>query len=107
MIGTRNGAWARSIQTIRLFFKSEARWPAIAWSALLLTLLVSLSVLNVVNSFVGRDFMTSISRKDRSGFVTYAVIYVAVFALQTTMGAFNRFSEERLRLLWRGWLTRL
>ncbi len=107
MNGKQNRAWTRSLQTIRLFFSSEVRWQAITWFALLLTLLLSLSALNVVNSYVGRDFMTSISKRNWAGFITYAALYVAVFGLSTIMGAFNRFSEERLRLLWRAWLTRL
>ncbi len=107
MIGNQNRAWVRSVQTIRLFFSSEARWRAISWFALLLTLLVSIGGLNVVNSYVGRYFMTAISEKQWHGFVTYALVYLAVFALSTIMAAFSRFSEERLRLLWRAWLTRL
>jgi vitamin B12/bleomycin/antimicrobial peptide transport system ATP-binding/permease protein len=109
MIATENRAWVRSLQTIRLFFssKSEARWPAIGWFALLLTVLLSFSGLNVLNSYVGRDFMTSISEKNWQGFVTYGIVYLVVFGVSTVMSTFSRFSEERLRLLWRGWLTRL
>jgi vitamin B12/bleomycin/antimicrobial peptide transport system ATP-binding/permease protein len=107
MIGTQNRAWTRSVRTIRLFFSSERRWQAIAWFALLLTLLLALSILNVVNSYVGRYFMTAISDRKWRGFLTFAAIYVLVFAVSTIMSAFYRFSEERLRLLWRGWLTRL
>ena len=36
-----------------------------------------------------------------------AIIYAGVFAVSTIISSFYRFSEERLRLLWRGWLTRL
>ncbi len=107
MIGTQNRAWTRSLRTIQLFFSSGLRWSAIAWFASLLTLLLSLSLLNVVNSYVGRDFMTSISDRKWKGFIFYAAVYIGVFALSTIMAAFYRFSEERLRLLWRGWLTRL
>ena len=73
-----------------------------------LTLLLSLSGLNVVNSYVGRDFMTAISDK-RMERVRHAMpsSTSVVFAVSTIMAAFYRFSEERLRLLWRAWLTRL
>jgi putative ATP-binding cassette transporter len=106
MIGKKNGAWARTLQIIRQFFGSGVRWLAITWLALLLTLLLTASALNVVNSYVGRDFMTSISTRNWHGFLTFAALYLTVFALQTVMAVFSRFSEERLRLLWRGWLTR-
>jgi vitamin B12/bleomycin/antimicrobial peptide transport system ATP-binding/permease protein len=107
MIANQQRAWVRSLQTIRLFFSSEARLPAIGWFALLLTVLLSFSALNVFNSYVGRDFMTSISKKDWPGFFTYGIAYLIVFGLSTVVSTFSRFSEERLRLLWRGWLTRL
>ena len=107
MIRTQRRALQRSLQTIRLFFSSPVRWKAIGWFALLLTFLLALNGLNVVNSFVGRDFMTAISERRPDRFVTYALLYLGVFALSTVMTAFNRFSEERLRLLWRAWLTRL
>ena len=35
------------------------------------------------------------------------MLYVCVFAGSTIMAVFYRFSEERLRLLWREWLTRI
>jgi putative ATP-binding cassette transporter len=107
MIENQRRVWERALQTLRLFFSSEARWPATGWSALLLSLLLSLSGLNVVNSYVGRDFMTAISDRRWNQFVTYAFIYAGVFAISTIVSAFYRFSEERLRLLWRAWLTNL
>jgi putative ATP-binding cassette transporter len=107
MIENQRRVWSRSLETIRLFFSSEVRWVAIGWFALLLTLLLALSGLNVVNSYVGRDFMTAISEQRMSGFIRYACIYAGVFAVSTVISSSYRFSEERLRLLWRGWLTRL
>ncbi len=107
MLEYQKRAWVRSLRTIRLFFSSETRWKAITWFAALLSLLLALSVLNVVNSYVGRDFMTAISDRRWNGFVTYAIVYIGVFAVSTLLAAFYRFSEERLRLLWRAWLTGL
>jgi len=97
----------RAVQTLRLFLSSEVRWTAIGWLTLLLALLFSQNGLNVVNSFVGRDFVTAISQRRPRQFVALAVTYGSVFAVQAVAAAFYRFSEERLRLLWRGWLTDL
>jgi putative ATP-binding cassette transporter len=97
----------RAVQTLRLFLSSELRSSAIGWLALLLILVFSQNGLNVVNSFVGRDFITAISRREPRQFVVFAVAYASVFAVQAAVAAFYRFSEERLRLLWRGWLTEL
>ena len=50
--------------------------------------------------------MTAIENRDSAGFVRYAWFYVAVFACSTLVGVLFRFTEERLGLLWREWLTR-
>lgn len=96
---------AEYLTTIHHFFSSEVRWQAIRRFCLLIGLLLTLNGLNVVNSYVGRDFMTSISKKEPQQFVIYALLYACVFACSSIAAAFYRFSEERLRLLWRTWLT--
>jgi putative ATP-binding cassette transporter len=68
--------------------------------------MVSINGMNVLNSYVVRDFMSSIEKKDVAGFAFYAWLYVAVFAGSTLVGVLFRFSEERLGLLWRDHLTR-
>ena len=40
------------------------------------------------------------------GFIRQAVLYVGVFALSTAIVVVYRFTEERLGLFWRVWLTR-
>jgi putative ATP-binding cassette transporter len=95
----------RTAHSLRLFFSSGVRWVAIGWLTLLLVLVVAQNGLNVVNSFVGRDFFTAVSQRQWRQFVLFALVYASVFAVQAIAGAFYRFSEERLRLLWRGWLT--
>ncbi len=74
--------------------------------ASLLILMLAINGLNVVNSYVGRYFMSAIEKRDSAGFVHFAWLYVAVFAFSTLAGVMFRFSEERLGLLWREWLTR-
>ena len=96
---------ARYVKTIRLFFASEQRSKAISWFALLLVLLLTVNALNVVNSYVGRDFMTAVSDRRPRQFLTFGILYAGVFVGLSIVAAFNRFSEERLRLLWRAWLT--
>ena len=67
----------------------------------LLALLLAINGLNVVNSYVGRDFMTAIEQRSMSSFVTMAALYVGVFAVSTLTAVIYRFTEERLGLLWR------
>jgi vitamin B12/bleomycin/antimicrobial peptide transport system ATP-binding/permease protein len=92
-------------ESIQSFATSEVRARAIAMAVGLLVLLVGINGLNVVNSYVGRDFMTAIERRDRAGFVRQALMYAGVFGLSTIAAVVYRFTEERLGLLWRGWLT--
>jgi putative ATP-binding cassette transporter len=91
---------------VRNFATSEVGGRAAALAGLLLALLLAINGLNVVNSYVGRDFMTAIERRDPRGFVRMALLYVSVFTASTVAAVTYRFSEERLGLLWRDWLTR-
>jgi putative ATP-binding cassette transporter len=49
--------------------------------------------------------MTAIEQRTMSEFVRCAALYVGVFALSTIAAVIYRFTEERLGLLWRTWLT--
>jgi putative ATP-binding cassette transporter len=95
----------RLVRVVKSFWSSEARWRALGLVAALLGFLFAINGLNVVNSYVGRDFMTAISRRDQAGFVRMAILYIGVFAALTVVAVFQRFAEERLGLLWRAWLT--
>jgi len=67
---------------------------------------LSVNGLNVVNSYIGRDLMTAIVAHDMAGFIRLMIVYIAVFAVMTAAAVLYRFSEERLGLLWRSWLTK-
>ena len=97
---------ARLRRTVGMFVTSEVGGRAAAAAALLLVLLLAINGLNVVNSYVGRDFMTAIEQRDSQGFVRLALLYVGVFGASTGAAVTYRFTEERLGLLWRDWLTR-
>jgi vitamin B12/bleomycin/antimicrobial peptide transport system ATP-binding/permease protein len=101
----RRQVLVRAIRSVRLFLSSDARPRAIIWIVALLGLVVAVNVLNVVNSFVGRDFMTSVVEK-KSSYARNAIFYAIVFIMSGGVAAMSRFSEERLRLLWREWTTR-
>jgi len=74
--------------------------------AALLGLLLAVNGLNVLNSYVGRDFMTAIEQRSMARFVTKALVYVGVFAASTAVAVVYQFAEQRLGLLWRAWLTK-
>jgi putative ATP-binding cassette transporter len=96
----------RFFRAVSAFLTSEVRWRASGLFALLIGFAFVINGLNVVNSYVGRDFMTAISNHDRTGFIRQAVLYVVLFAVSTVAAVLSRFTEERLGLFWRVWLTR-
>jgi putative ATP-binding cassette transporter len=98
--------WPRWRRAVTRVMHSEVGGRAKLLFGALLALLLAINGLNVVNSYVGRDFMTAIEQRSMSGFLSKAVLYVGVFAASTVAAVIYRFTEERLGLLWRHWLTR-
>jgi len=50
--------------------------------------------------------MTAIEHRNKAEFIQEAVFYIGVFAASTIVAVVSRFTEERLGLLWREFLTR-
>ena len=96
----------RFARAVKDFLTSEVRWRARGMFALLIGFALALNGLNVLSSYVGRDFMTAIADRNGAAFLRQAVLYVAVFAGLTGVAVLYRFTEERLGLFWRVWLTR-
>ena len=96
----------RFVRAVRTFARSEVGWKAKLIFAALVLLLCASNALNVINSYVGRNFMTAIADRDMSGFVRQAFFYIGVFAALTLVAVIARFGEERLGLLWRDTMTR-
>jgi putative ATP-binding cassette transporter len=98
--------WVRFVRAIRTFVASEVGWKAKGLFAGLIALLFGISGMNVVNSYVGRNFMTAIADRNKAEFIWQAGLYIGVFAASTVVAVLFRFTEERLGLLWREFLTR-
>lgn len=99
--GTAARFWALS----RPVFRSPAGGRVLSRLALLFVFLLGISGLNVLNSYVGRDFMTAVAGRQADRFLPLAALYAGVFLLSTAVAVTNRFTEERLGLFWRRWLT--
>jgi vitamin B12/bleomycin/antimicrobial peptide transport system ATP-binding/permease protein len=98
--------WERLVRPALGFLASDVGAKAKGLLGLLVGLLFSINSLNVLNSYVARDFMTAIEDRNAPVFVRKMVLYVAVFALATVAAGIYTFCEQRLGLLWREWLTR-
>jgi putative ATP-binding cassette transporter len=73
---------------------------------LLLAFILGLNGLNVLASFMGRNFTTAVAERGASEAVSFALLWVGVVGALTGVAVFKAFTEERLRLWWRQWLTR-
>src|SRR5437588_5676336 len=98
--------WSRLAAVGLPFYKSEARGRTLGGLVLLVVLLLAINGLNVVNSYVGRDFMTALAERRAAAFYALAGALAAVFALSTVVEVFARYVEQWLGLVWRDWLTR-
>jgi putative ATP-binding cassette transporter len=73
----------------------------------LIFFLLAINGLNVLNSYVNRDFMTAIEDRNRDEFIRMALVYIGVFAASTLVSTIYTYAEQSLGLLWREWATRL
>jgi putative ATP-binding cassette transporter len=96
----------RFVDGIKIFLSSEVRWKTRGLFALLIGFALAINGLNVVNSYVGRDFITAIADRNEAGFVRQALLYVGVFAASTIVLVVYQFTQDRFGLFWRVWLTR-
>jgi putative ATP-binding cassette transporter len=99
--------WDHFTHWVKIFLTAEQVGGKAKWLiALLIAFLLGINALNVLNSYVGRDFMTAIEDRNQAGFVLMALLYIGVFAASTLVAGIYRYTEERLGLLWREWATR-
>ena len=98
--------WRIFSRAVGTFRRSAQGRRGLLLFALLVAFLFGINGLNVMNSYVGRDFISAIEHKDRARFITQAWLFAGVFALSTLAAVMFRFVEERLGLLWRDWQTR-
>ncbi|MEO6053835.1 MAG: ABC transporter ATP-binding protein/permease [Chthoniobacterales bacterium] len=96
----------RFAQLAKAFFFGSKRETRLLVAVLLL-LCVAVGVVQVLVSYAGRNFMTSLAQRDMSGFYHNMWIYVGTFVLAVPIGVFYQYITQRLALLWRQWMTHL
>ncbi len=98
--------WNRFVWAVKGLFERRVRTRAVFWVVSLIVGMFTINALNVVNSYVGRDFVSSIEHKNWPDFVKTSFLYICVFGGSTLVAVLYRFTEERLGLLWRETITR-
>ena len=90
-----------------VFFRSKLipRWKQWIMLALLLFLSLSVSGINVVISYIGNFFTTSLAEKDQTTFWRFMWVYAGVFIIGTPIVVVYRYTQDQLGLYWREWMT--
>jgi len=102
---TRSG-WSRFLLITKPFFLSKPGKWGIGLFSLLLLLVLFVKGLDIRNSYVYGDLITSATEKKADRVCHLALLYAGVFAISALVATLLRFTEEMLGLRWRGWLTR-
>ena len=95
----------RFAEIAKPFFVSEHKKRAVALIVLLVAFALTIGKVNEQMSFVARDFMTALSLRQKDDFFTSLIHYLIAFGIATPIVVFYRYTEERLVLLWRRWLS--
>lgn len=106
MIKFDRTALRRLIRLVKPFFFSEVKWQARGLLVLLAVFALSIAGINVLLSYVARDFMTALALRERDEFFRKLFLYLLAFGLSTPVTVFYSYTEQRLALLWRLWLSR-
>lgn len=92
-------------RVLRLVGQSNIRWVFLLLVIALVLFALVLNSLNVLNSDVNKRFMDALEVRNAAEFARQAWIYALVFGLSTVVAVVYKYTERRLGLLWRNWLT--
>jgi putative ATP-binding cassette transporter len=99
------GVIRRLARLSKEFLVSERRRETRVLIVLILILCLLVGVVQVLISYAGRNFITSLAQRDSIGFYRHLWVYLATLAVAIPIGVFYRYTAERLSLLWREWMT--
>jgi putative ATP-binding cassette transporter len=88
-----------------LFFTSEVGLAAWGLVALILFLSLVVNSLGAGMSYIGRDFWRALELKDSEQFYRQLTYYIIAFAAATPLVVAYTYTEQRLSLMWRRWLS--
>ena len=86
-------------------FRSEIKYRALGLVALILALSLLSNSIGYMMSYIARDFMNALQTKDVQLFRWKLFEYLGAFVIATPIVVFYSYSEARLKLLWRRWLS--
>lgn len=102
---TDRSPWRRFLAVALPVFRSEVRWLVLSRLGFIISCLLAVTGLNVWKNYVGGAFVNALSDRQPDRFWTMGGLYFGVFTLCTIVVVFKQYTEERLGLYWRRWLT--
>ncbi len=97
----------RFAQLTKAFFIYGTRRETRMFAILLLVLSAVVGLVQLLVSYAGRNFITSLTQRDVAGFYRNLWIYLGTFVIAVPVGVYYRYCGDRLALLWRLSLTRI
>lgn len=97
--------WRRFIAIAKPFFVSEKKFVAIGLFFLLIGLSILVNKLNVLMSDFTNYYITALTKREQEKFYHYLVMWAGVVGITTPVAVMYRYSEEKLVLVWRRWLS--
>lgn len=97
----------RLFRLTRVFFKGKETRKAKVWLAALAALSVAIGLVQILMSYAGRDFITTLTQRDQAGWIRAMWRYIGTFALSVPIAVFYRYCGERLSLSCRTHMTEL
>jgi putative ATP-binding cassette transporter len=91
---------------VRGIFFSDVKGYAIGLLSLMVLLALLMTLINVGLSFINSYFINALQTKNESQFFEYLIYLIAGFLAATPVAVIKKYSEQRLGLLWRKWLSR-
>ncbi len=86
-------------------FRSDIKYRAYGLVALILGLSLLSNYIGYMISYIARDFMNALQTKDHQLFQWKLFEYLMAFVIATPVVVFYSYSEARLKLMWRRWLS--
>lgn len=80
-------------------------WRAWSMLAALLLIILYVSAINVVGSYVGRDLVTAIANKNSPEYFRLLFIYAGVLIVTTVIVVISQYLRKKLAIHWLNWLT--
>jgi putative ATP-binding cassette transporter len=89
----------------KAFFNGGSKRPARIWFAVLMGLCATVGFVQVFISFAMRDFVTALSQRDHDAWIRGILKFIGICFISVPLGVMYRYSQERLSLVWRRWMT--